>query len=273
MIKTIVAKWQAGANRSWDGNYPQPPICFFVFKDGDSDNFCGDNCVPILAYDYFSNPDARNWCVPVAQRSPDGMGVKIPGVKDISLTPHEEAFVHNNFEAFAAHFKPTTDSDRKALTAMYNDNTEDTVETEEQASIPIDLEALNHSMTTFNVAGVTHGALNDVEFPNEMHWDDDENDFHMRIRAVNLLMQPQNEHNSNAIGVELWVEDKWDENGEREAWNWRNYHIGYVPAALLTTAHADNWCDRDWTIDAIGAWTPPGHNRTVPYCRLASGVA
>ena len=25
MIKTIVAKWQAGANRSWDGNYPEPP--------------------------------------------------------------------------------------------------------------------------------------------------------------------------------------------------------------------------------------------------------
>eukprot|EP01046_Picozoa_sp_COSAG06_P054446 COSAG06_NODE_9699_length_1840_cov_178.944859_2_plen_483_part_01 len=124
MIKTIVAKWQTGANRSWDGKHPEPPICFFVFKDGDSDNFCGDNCVPILAYDFFSNPDARNWCVPVAQRSPDGMGVKIPGVKDISLTPHEEAFVHNNFEAFAAHFKPTADSDRKALAAMYNEDTD-----------------------------------------------------------------------------------------------------------------------------------------------------
>ena len=41
---------------------------------------------------------------------------------DISLTPHEEAFVLNNFEAFAAHFKPTADSDRKALAAMYNEN-------------------------------------------------------------------------------------------------------------------------------------------------------
>ena len=42
----------------------------------------------------------------------------------------------NNFEAFAAHFKPTADSDQKAFTAMYNENTEDTVETEEQASAP-----------------------------------------------------------------------------------------------------------------------------------------
>ena len=43
------------------------------------------------------------------------------------LTEAEEAFVLDNFEAFAAHFKPTADSDRKALAAIYNDDdTEDT---------------------------------------------------------------------------------------------------------------------------------------------------
>eukprot|EP01044_Picomonas_judraskeda_P009680 COSAG03_NODE_1194_length_4592_cov_10.034498_2_plen_134_part_00 len=122
---------------------------------------------------------------------------------------------------------------------------------------------------TFNVAGVTHGALNDIEFPNEMDWAD-ENDFEMRIRAVNLLPHSENEHDPNAIRVELWVADEYDEDGDNEAWNWSNYRIGYVPANLLDTAHANDWCNRVWTIDAIGTWTPPGQNHTAPYCRLTS---
>ena len=126
-------------------------------------------------------------------------------------------------------------------------------------------------MPAFNVAGVTHGALNGAlnDALNEVQWADD-NDLEMRIRAVNLLANPENEHDPNAIRVELWVADELDEDGDKEDWNWRNYHIGYVPAALLATAHADNWCDRDWTVADIGTWTPPGQNRTVPYCRLTS---
>ena len=131
-----------------------------------------------------------------------------------------------------------------------------------------------HTMPAFNVAGVTHGALNGAlnDALNEVQWADD-NDLEMRIRAVNLLANPENEHDPNAIRVELWVADELDEDGDNEAWNWRNYHIGYVPAALLATAHADNWCDRDWTIADIGTWTPPGQNRTVPYCHLTSDDA
>ena len=119
---------------------------------------------------------------------------------------------------------------------------------------------------TFSVAGVTHGALSDAEFPNET----ERNDFDLLFCVANLRANPENEHDPNAIRVELWLADDWDEDGDNQDLNWRVWHIGYVPAALLATAHADNWCDRDWAIAAIGTWTPPGQHRTVPYCRLTS---
>ena len=40
----------------------------------------------------------------------------------------------NNFEAFAAHFKPTADKDRKALAAMYNEDTESSSESDTESS-------------------------------------------------------------------------------------------------------------------------------------------
>eukprot|EP01046_Picozoa_sp_COSAG06_P071190 COSAG06_NODE_20254_length_802_cov_1.773826_2_plen_117_part_00 len=100
IIKNIVAKWQVGVNRSWDGDGEQPPITFSRFLDGDEGNFMGDNCIEVTPYEWFSAPDGRDWCVPFAQdkgASPAG---------DISLTGEEVAFVWNNFDALATFFAP-----------------------------------------------------------------------------------------------------------------------------------------------------------------------
>ena len=113
---------------------------------------------------------------------------------------------------------------------------------------------------TFNLAGVTHGALNGpLDDPiTEEVFD--------RLRGGSACLVPD-EHDADAILVCLVV-GQMTEAGPNDAELTFAVHGGYVPAALLATAHADNWCDRDWTIADIGTWTPPGQNRTVPYCRL-----
>ena len=101
IITSIVAKWQAGVNRSWNGDGTQPPITFKRFLDGDIHNFKGDNAVWVSPYEWFSAPDGRDWCVPFTQEfSSQG------GAEDISLTPDEEAFVLNNFAILAEYFAP-----------------------------------------------------------------------------------------------------------------------------------------------------------------------
>jgi hypothetical protein len=105
IIEGIIAKWQAGVNRSWDGSGEQPPITFVRFLDGCDYNFLDGNCIKVTPYEWFSAPDGRDWCVPFAQRS-GAIDFKIPGVEDISLTGKEEAFVLNNFDAFAEYFAP-----------------------------------------------------------------------------------------------------------------------------------------------------------------------
>lgn len=100
-LACIVAKWQAGANRSWDGEGEQPPIEFTRFLDGCVDNYMTNNCVTVTPHQWFSAPDGHDWCVPFTQRfSAQG------GADDISLTATEEAFVLENFGAFAKHFEP-----------------------------------------------------------------------------------------------------------------------------------------------------------------------
>jgi hypothetical protein len=104
IITSIVTKWQAGANRSWNGDGAQPPIMFTRFLDGDIHNFTGDNAVEVSPYEYFSAPDGRDWVVPFTQRFTP------PGVEDISLTLDEEAFVRGNFAALAEYFAPRASS-------------------------------------------------------------------------------------------------------------------------------------------------------------------
>lgn len=101
MMERIVAKWQEGADRSWDGDGEQPPIMFYRFLDGCDYNFLANNCVAVTPYEWFSAPDGRDWCVPFTQEFSSQSGLK-----DISLTDEEEAFVRNNFEALAAFFAP-----------------------------------------------------------------------------------------------------------------------------------------------------------------------
>jgi hypothetical protein len=101
IITSIVAKWQAGVNRSWNGDGAQPPIKFTRFLDGDEHNFTADNCIEVSPYEWFSAPDGHGWCVTFAQAfSSQG------GAEDISLTPDEEAFVLNNFAILAEYFAP-----------------------------------------------------------------------------------------------------------------------------------------------------------------------
>ena len=101
IIEGIIAKWQAGVNRAWDGSGEQPPITFVRFLDGCDYNFLDGNCIKVTPYEWFSAPDGRDWCVPFAQAfSSQG------GAEDISLTGEEEAFVLNNFAAFAEYFAP-----------------------------------------------------------------------------------------------------------------------------------------------------------------------
>ena len=99
-IKRIAAKWQAGVNRSWDGEGEQPPLMFPRFLDGCDYNFSATNCIWVTPYEWFSAPDGHEWCVPFEQKS-STQG----GADDISLTTDEAQFVLNNFEALAEYFQ------------------------------------------------------------------------------------------------------------------------------------------------------------------------
>ena len=114
--------------------------------------------------------------------------------------------------------------------------------------------------TIFNVAGVTHGALHDGAIPPARYGD---------IMHVYLEEDPENEHDARAIAVYAVLEA-----GADQEWAPWAYRIGFVPVNLLDTAHANDWCNCVWTIDAIGTWAPqapnlPAQDRVVPYCRLS----
>ena len=114
--------------------------------------------------------------------------------------------------------------------------------------------------TIFNLAGVTHGALHNGAIPPTRYGD---------IMHVYLEEDPENEHDARAIAVYAVLEAGADQ--ELAPWA---YRIGYAPADLLDTAHANNWCNCVWTIADIGTWAPrapnlPEQDRVVPYCRLS----
>jgi hypothetical protein len=119
--------------------------------------------------------------------------------------------------------------------------------------------------STFNVAGVTHGALHDGTILPERYG---------HIVHVYLEADPDNEHDADAIAVYAVIEQQGGADGADAGIAWA-YRIGYVPAGRLAAAHRNGWCDRVWTVQEMGTWSPrapnlPQRDRVVPYCRLMS---
>ena len=113
IITSIVAKWHAGVNRSWNGDGAQPPITFFRFEYNTDYAYEAPPFLKwkshraptrVTPYEWFSAPDGRDWVVPFTQRFTP------PGVEDISLTPDEEAFILDNFATLAEYFAPRASS-------------------------------------------------------------------------------------------------------------------------------------------------------------------